>query len=98
MKTIAAARFKAQCLALLDKVDPEGIVITKHGKPVARLVLVETDSASLLGKLQGRIRIRGQVLSTGLRWDGEYWHPQPPPRPDGRPDPPRISAPGEWGL
>ncbi|OLB00291.1 MAG: hypothetical protein AUH77_02035 [Candidatus Rokubacteria bacterium 13_1_40CM_4_69_39] len=71
MKTIAAARFKAQCLALLDKVDPEGIVITKHGKPVARLVPVETESASLIGKFKGRIRIRGKILSTGLRWDAE---------------------------
>ena len=71
MKTVAAARFKAQCLALLDKVDPEGIVITKHGKPVARLVPVETESASLIGKFKGRIRIRGKILSTGLRWDAE---------------------------
>jgi len=71
MKTIAAARFKAQCLALLDKVDPEGIVITKHGKPVARLVPVETESASLIGKFKGRIRIKGKILSTGLRWDAE---------------------------
>jgi len=71
MKTIPAARFKAQCLALLDKVDPEGIVITKHGKPVARLVPVETESASLIGKFKGRIRIRGKILSTGLRWDAE---------------------------
>ena len=71
MKTIPAARFKAQCLALLDKVDPEGIVITKHGKPVARLVPVETESASLIGKFKGRIRIRGKSLSTGLRWDAE---------------------------
>jgi prevent-host-death family protein len=71
MKTIPAARFKAQCLALLDKVDPEGIVITKHGKPVARLVPVETESASLIGKFKGRIRIKGKILSTGLPWDAE---------------------------
>src|SRR5437870_11522567 len=34
MKTIGAAKFKEQCLALLDRIDPEGIVITKRGKPV----------------------------------------------------------------
>ncbi len=71
MKTIPAARFKAQCLALLDKVDSEGIVITKHGKPVARLVPVGTESASLIGKFKGKIRIKGKILSTGLRWDAE---------------------------
>ena len=71
MKTVPAARFKAQCLALLDKVDPEGIVITKHGKPVARLVPIETESASLIGMFKGKIRIKGKILSTGLSWDAE---------------------------
>jgi prevent-host-death family protein len=71
MKTVPAAHFKAQCLALLDKVDPEGIVITKHGKPVARLVPIETESASLIGKFKGKIRIKGKILSTGLSWDAE---------------------------
>ena len=71
MKTVPAARFKAQCLALLDTVDPEGIVITKHGKPVARLVPIETESASLIGKFKGKIRIKGKILSTGLSWDAE---------------------------
>jgi prevent-host-death family protein len=83
MKTVPAARFKAQCLALLDKVDPEGIVITKHGKPVARLVPIETESASLIGKFKGKIRIKGKILSTGLSWDAESRHPHPAPRADG---------------
>jgi len=46
MKTVPAAKFKEQCLALLDHVDPEGIIITKHGKPVAKLVPIQTDSAN----------------------------------------------------
>ncbi len=33
-KTMGVARFKEQCLALIDALDAEGIVITKHGKPV----------------------------------------------------------------
>lgn len=41
MKTIGAAEFKARCLQILDEVGPEGIVITKRGKPVAKLVPVE---------------------------------------------------------
>ena len=41
-----AAKFKEQCLALLDRVDPDGILITKHGKPVAKLVPVHTDNAN----------------------------------------------------
>ena len=40
MKTIAAGIFKAQCLALLDQVaqTTEPLIITKHGKPVAKLL------------------------------------------------------------
>ena len=71
MKQIAAARFKAQCLSLLDEVDPEGIVITKHGKPVAKLIPVGSDSASLIGSLAGKVNIKGHILSTGVDWNAE---------------------------
>lgn len=42
-RTISASRFKAQCLALLDEVAETGeaIVVTKRGKPVARLEPVQ---------------------------------------------------------
>lgn len=71
MKQIGAARFKEQCLSLLDSVDPDGIVITKRGKPVARLIPFASDSASLIGSLAGKIEIKGEILSTGVKWDAE---------------------------
>jgi prevent-host-death family protein len=71
MKQIAAAKFKAQCLSLLDRVDPDGIVITKHGKPVARLIPFDADSGRLIGSLKGKLTIKGGILSTGVRWDAE---------------------------
>ena len=71
MKQIAAAKFKEQCLSLLDEVDPEGIVITKRGKPVAKLIPFGCDSASLIGSLAGKLEIKGNILSTGLGWDAE---------------------------
>jgi prevent-host-death family protein len=71
MKTVPAAKFKEQCLALLDQVDPDGIIITKHGKPVAKLVPVHTDNAKLIGSFKGRIKIKGNILTTGLKWDTE---------------------------
>ena len=70
-RTIGAARFKEQCLALLDSLDAEGIVITKHGKPVARLVPVQAESGELIGALEGKLEIRGDILSTGVRWHAE---------------------------
>jgi prevent-host-death family protein len=75
-----AAKFKEQCLAILDRVDPEGIVITKRGRPVAKLIPIGSDSHELIGSLAGRIRITGSLLSTGLHWDAEPRHPHPPPR------------------
>lgn len=71
MKTIAAAKFKEQCLSVLDTVGPEGIVITKHGKPVAKLIPIERESAAMIGTLRGRLKITGDVMSSGLRWDAQ---------------------------
>ncbi|OGA69665.1 MAG: hypothetical protein A3G83_02955 [Betaproteobacteria bacterium RIFCSPLOWO2_12_FULL_68_20] len=71
MKQMPAAKFKEQCLALIDQVDRDGIVITKRGKPVAKLVPLSADSASLIGSLKGKIKIKGDILSTGTRWNAE---------------------------
>jgi len=71
MKQIAAAKFKEQCLALLDRIGPEGLLITKRGRPVARLMPVTNDPAALIGALRGRITLRDNLLSTGVRWDAE---------------------------
>ena len=71
MKTVPATEFKQKCLALLERVGPEGIVITKHGKPVARLVPVESESSELIGSLAGKIRTRGDILTPGVRWDAQ---------------------------
>ena len=71
MKTIAAAKFKEQCLALLDSVGPEGLIITKHGKPVAKLIPLRSESASLIGAFAKKISIKGDLLSTGEEWDAE---------------------------
>ena len=71
MKTLGAAKFKEQCLALLDQLDPEGLVITKHGKPVAKLIPFERQSASMIGALRGKIEILGDVFSTGVSWDAD---------------------------
>jgi prevent-host-death family protein len=71
MRSIAAAKFKQQCLALLDSVGPEGIVITKHGRPVARLVPFQRATADLIGSLKDRIRITKDIMTTGVVWHAE---------------------------
>jgi prevent-host-death family protein len=69
MKTIAAARFKEQCLAILDQLDADGVIITKHGKPVAKLMPVRRTGAELIGSLRGKIRVMGDIKSSNLDWD-----------------------------
>jgi prevent-host-death family protein len=71
MKTLGAAQFKERCLSLLDHLGPDGVIITKRGKPIAKVIPIARGSADLLGALKGKLRIHGDVLSTGERWDAE---------------------------
>ncbi len=71
MKRIGAAKFKEQCLALLDQLDADGLVVTKHGKAVARVVPFDNEGAELIGSLRHKMRIKGDVFTTGLRWDAD---------------------------
>jgi antitoxin (DNA-binding transcriptional repressor) of toxin-antitoxin stability system len=71
VQKINASKFKEQCLALLDNLEPEGIVITKHGKAVARLIPASSDCASLIGSMKDKVKIHGNLLSTGIEWDAE---------------------------
>jgi len=71
VKQIAAAKFKEQCLALLDDVDDDGIVITKHGRPVAKLIPIRAESADLIGSLKGKLEIKGNIMSSDVRWHAE---------------------------
>ena len=68
MKTIGAAKFKEQCLSLIDHLDPDGLVVTKHGKPVARVLPYERRFAPLIGSLRDKIEIHGDILNTGSVW------------------------------
>lgn len=68
MKTVGATEFKQQCLSLLNHLEPDGLVVTKHGKPVARVLPYQRGFAPLIGSLQDKIIIRGDILSTGSVW------------------------------
>jgi prevent-host-death family protein len=66
MRSVPAGTFKAQCLALMDEVQAthEPVVITKRGKPVAKLVPVETEEKDdLFGLWKGKVKITGDIVS-----------------------------------
>jgi antitoxin (DNA-binding transcriptional repressor) of toxin-antitoxin stability system len=71
MKSISASKFKEKCLFLLDHLDPEGLIISKHGKPVARLLPVQKSSAEAIGSLKGKLEVKGDITTTGLKWDAQ---------------------------
>lgn len=65
MYEVSATELRAKCYAILDNIGPDGVLITKHGKPVATLIPAEVAGRLLIGKLKGRIEIKGSVYSTG---------------------------------
>ena len=71
MKEIDAAKFKEQCLALLEQLEGDGLIVTKYGEPIARVIPYGTQGAALIGSLRHKIKVRGDVYSTGLNWDAK---------------------------
>ena len=71
MKTIDAAKFKEQCLDLLDQLDAEGLIITKNGKPIAKVVQFDQRWADLISSLRDNIEIKGDIFGTGVIWDAD---------------------------
>lgn len=77
MKKIAAGAFKAKCLAIMDEVQAkrEPVLITKHGKAVAKLVPIEKEKDEIFGFLKGKGSIVGDIISPALtkeEW-GNLW-------------------------
>jgi prevent-host-death family protein len=76
MKTMAAGKFKATCLAVMDEVQAkrEPVLLTKNGKPVAKLVpleLSESEDPLDVFRFPGKIEILGDIISPAA--DLEDW-------------------------
>jgi prevent-host-death family protein len=73
---VPAGEFKARCLKLMDQVHAtrRPIVITKRGKPIARLVPVEEamPRREIFGCMRGTVTIRGDIVGP----TGEEWYAQ----------------------
>ena len=70
-RKISVAKFKDQCVSLLEKVGSDGIIITRNGKPIARLLPVTNGFSKFIGSMKGRLKIRGDISSTGLDWHAQ---------------------------
>ncbi|MBA2414475.1 MAG: type II toxin-antitoxin system Phd/YefM family antitoxin [Geodermatophilaceae bacterium] len=69
--TVQASTFKARCLALLDEVarSRTTVLVTKHGKPVARLVPIDNEVAPTQGSVTLLEDDDELFFSTGERWN-----------------------------
>ena len=66
---IGAAKFKEHCLSILDELDNDGIIVTKHGKAVARVLPMPKNPVDMIGSLKNSLSIHGDIMSTGISWD-----------------------------
>lgn len=87
MKKVAVGVFEANCLAIVDEVQTkrETVVITKRGRPLAKLVPVEEhrdDLDDLFDSFRGRVTIVGDVVSPAFS----------SPKTDEAPPKPRLRA------
>ena len=68
MKKMPAGSFKTNCLAVMDEVQAkrETVVITKRGKPVAKLVPVNAETDEIYNFLAGKGAVAGEIVSRAL--------------------------------
>lgn len=71
---ISAGKFKAQCLKLMEEVAQkrEEIVITKYGKPIAKLAPIAHQDLSVFGFLRGTVVVKGGIVEPlNEVWDAD---------------------------
>lgn len=84
MKKIEVGEFKERCLDLLDNLDDNGLIVTRHGAPVARVFpyahddgdmitdrdgdLIAGSDGDLIGSLRNELKIKGDVFTIGCAW------------------------------
>jgi prevent-host-death family protein len=72
MRTIAAGKFKANCLAIMDEVQKkrETVLVTKRGKPVAKLVPAKDNAKDdFFDSMKGKAKIVGDIISPAFDLD-----------------------------
>lgn len=71
MKTIGATEFKQHCLQILDELGPEGIVVTKRGKPVATVMPARRSMSRYIGFMEGTFNYDPEETFQTGAWEPE---------------------------
>ncbi len=71
-KFVTITEFKAKGLKTLDRANGSSIFITRRGRPVARVTPIRSEPfAKLYGNMKGKIKVKGNIFSTGIKWDAQ---------------------------
>ena len=73
-RTIKASEFKSKCLKIMDEVNEDGgeIIITKNGRPVAKLTAFQARPKTLFGAGRDRMKILGDIISPiEVEWEAQ---------------------------
>lgn len=75
MKQMRASAFKARCLSVMDKIQATGepVIVTKRGKPVVKVIPVESEKDDIFGFMAGEVKIVGDIESPVV--PPEDWNP-----------------------
>lgn len=72
---ITATNFKTKCLRIMDQVNEyhEEVIITKHGKPIAKLLPISTEPGkTLYGFMKNSVKIKGDItIPLEDKWNAE---------------------------
>jgi len=75
MESIPVSKFKATCLAVLQRVKRTGrpVLITRFGQPVAEVIPPQRRAfrSDWLGAMAGRVEISGDVVGSAV--DAKIW-------------------------
>ena len=71
VKTLNVSDFREPRLQLLDGLPTDGILITKRGRPVAKITPVPSSCSDLISTMQDLASDpQDKLFSTGVIWDG----------------------------
>jgi antitoxin (DNA-binding transcriptional repressor) of toxin-antitoxin stability system len=74
MKAISISEFRKRCLSLIDDLPDQGLLITRHGKAVAKIIPLHRSCAELIGSAPHLLYDNDDGLfAAGVHWDADSY-------------------------
>ena len=63
--------FNKHVLEILEDLANPGLILTKEGRPIAKITPLPATNEPLIGSMKDEITIHGDIFSTGIQWDAQ---------------------------